>query len=214
MQAMARDPSTAHSQAPQHLKAVALRLFAERGINGVTVRQIAEAAGQKNHAAITYHFGSKEALIRQLVVDGAKAIDARRNAALEGAKATGGPHTVLQVMEILVESSVDQEPPPGGECYNRFIAGLQLSDRALFMDALEGRWNSGYQRCLSEIRRLMAHLPGELLNQRLVFMGGAIGGILAGRETELSDQSREHRMWSHPETLPRVARALASIIEG
>ena len=214
MQAMARDSSTAQSPAPQHLKAVALKLFAERGIDGVTVRQIAEAAGQKNHAAITYHFGSKEALIRQLVVDGAQAIDARRNAALDRAKAAGGPHSVLEVMEILVETSIDPDPPSWGECYNRFVVGLQLSNRALFMDALEGRWNSGYQRCLEEVRRLMAHCPGDLLNQRLVFMGGAIGGILPGRETELSDRSREHPMWSHPETLPRVARALASIIEG
>lgn len=214
LQAMAHETATLHSLAQQQLKAVALRLFAERGINGVTVRQIAEAAGQKNHAAITYHFGSKEALIRQLVVDGAKAIDARRNAALDRAQATGGPHTVLEVMEMLVESSVDHDPPPEGECYNRFVVGLQLSNRALFMDALEGRWNSGYQRCLGEVRRLMAHLPSDLLNQRLVFMGGAIGGILAGRETELSDRSREHLMWTHPDTLLRVAKALASIIEG
>ena len=210
---MARDPSTAHSEAQQRLKAIALKLFAERGIDGVTVRQIAEAAGQKNHAAITYHFGSKDALIRELVIDGAQAIDTRRNAALDRAKAAGGPHSVLEAMEILVETSVDPDPPASGECYNRFIVGLQLSNRALFMDALAGRWNSGYQRCLNEVRRLKAHVPAELLNQRLVFMGGAIGGILAGRETELADRSREHRMWSHPETLGRVARALASIIE-
>ena len=210
---MTRDPSTAHSEAPQQLKAVALKLFAEHGIDGVTVRQIAEAAGQKNHAAITYHFGSKDALIRELVVDGAHAIDERRNAALDHANAAGGPHSVIEVMEILVDTSVDPDPPASGECYNRFVVGLQLSNRALFMDALAGRWNSGYQRCLDEVRRLMAHMPAELLNQRLVFMGGAIGGILAGRETELSDRSREHPMWSHPETLGRVARALAAIIE-
>ena len=81
------------------------------------------------------------------------------------------------------------------------------------VDALAGRWNSGYQRCLDEVRRLMTDMPADLLNQRLVFMGGAIGGILAGRETELSDRSREHPMWSHPDTLGRVAHALASIIE-
>lgn len=210
---MARDPSTAHSEAPAHIKAVALKLFAERGVNGVTVRQIAEAAGQKNHAALTYHFGSKEALIREMIVDGARAIDARRNAALDRANAAGGPRTVLDVMAILVETSVDPDPPEWGECYNRFVVGLQLSNRALFMDALAGRWNSGYQRCLDEVRRLMPQMPADILNQRLVFMGGAIGGILAGRETELADRSRDHPMWSDAQTLDRVARALAAIIE-
>ena len=210
---MARDISTVHSDAPRHIKAVALKLFAERGIDGVTVRQIAEAAGQKNHAAILYHFGSKDMLVRELLIDGARAIDVRRNARLDRANATGGPYTVGEVMEILVETSVDPDPPAWGECYNRFLVGLQLSNRTLFMDALAGRWNVGYQRCLEEVRRLMAHVPRDLLNQRLVFMGGALSGILAGRETELADRSREHPMWSHPETLGRVARALTSVIE-
>ncbi len=210
---MARDISTVHSDAPRHIKAVALKLFAERGIDGVTVRQIAEAAGQKNHAAILYHFGSKDMLVRELLIDGARAIDVRRNAWLDRANAAGGPHTVVEVMEILVETSVDPDPPAWGECYNRFLVGLQLSNRTLFIDALAGRWNVGYQRCLEEVRRLMAHVPRDLLNQRLVFMGGALSGILAGRETELADRSREHPMWSHPETLGRVARALTSVIE-
>ena len=213
MPLMARDLSTAHSDAPTHIKAVALKLFAERGIDGVTVRQITEAAGQKNHAALTYHFGSKEALVRQLIVDGARAIDVRRNAALDQSAANGGPHTSLEVMEILVETSIDPDPPVWGECYNRFVVGLQLSHRALFMDALAGRWNSGYQRCLDEVRRLVPDTAPAVVNQRLVFMGGAISGILAGRETELADQSRNHPMWSSPATLGQVARALAGIIE-
>jgi AcrR family transcriptional regulator len=192
---------------------VALKLFAERGVDGVTVRQIADAAGQKNHAALTYHFGSKEALIREMIVDGARAIDARRNAALDAASEAGGPRTVLEVMQILVETSIDPDPPAWGECYNRFVVGLQLSNRGLFMDALAGRWNSGYQRCLDEVRRLMHGIPPDVLNQRLVFMGAALGGILAGRETELADQSRVHPMWSHPDTLSRVAGALAAMIE-
>ncbi|ALE17384.1 Transcriptional regulator, TetR family [Altererythrobacter epoxidivorans] len=193
---------------------MALKLFAERGVDGVTVRQIAEAAGQKNHAALTYHFGSKEALIRVLIVDGARAIDARRNAALDAASEAGGPKSVLEIMQILVDTSIDPDPPEWGECYNRFVVGLQSSNRALFMDALAGQWNSGYQRCLDEVRLLKKDISPSILNQRLVFMGGALGGILAGRETELADQSRQHPMWTHPDTLNQVARALTAIIEG
>lgn len=196
------------------MKSVALRLFAERGIDGVTLRQIAEALGSRNHSALTYHFGSKEALIRELIVDGAMQIDSRRNAALDRANATGGPHSVLEVMEILVETSIDPDPPAWGECYNRFVVGLQVSNRALFMDALAGRWNSGYQRCLDAVRKLKPDVPADIANQRLVFMGGAISGILAGRETELADKSRDHPMWSHPQTLHRVAEALAAIVDG
>ena len=69
---MASTAPKPRSDAAEHLKAVALRLFAEKGIDGVTVRQIAEAAGQKNHAVVGYYFGSKEALVRELIVDGAR----------------------------------------------------------------------------------------------------------------------------------------------
>lgn len=204
--------ASAPHDAPHHIKLVALRLFAQHGVDGVSVRQIAEAAGQKNHNAITYHFGSKDALIRELIVDGAKAIDQRRNAALDQAQAAGGPTSVAQVMEILVDTSIDPNPPTWGESYTRFIVGLQMSNRALFMDALAGRWNSGYLRCLDEVRRLCAAMPADILNQRLVFMGSALGGIISAREAELADHSRSHPMWSAPETLRRVAAALAAII--
>ncbi|MEV4345226.1 helix-turn-helix domain-containing protein [Actinoplanes sp. NPDC049596] len=43
------------------------RLFAERGVFSVSNRQISEAAGQGNTAAVGYHFGSKEDLVRAIV---------------------------------------------------------------------------------------------------------------------------------------------------
>jgi AcrR family transcriptional regulator len=210
---MSAPPPTIRTAASEHLKAHALKLFAERGIDGVTVRQIADAAGQKNHAALTYYFGSKDQLVRELIVDGARAIDERRNTWLDERQAAGGPVSVFEVIRGLVVTSIDPDPPEWGECYNRFVVGLQMSNRALFMDALDGRWNRGYLRCLDEVRRLRPDMPPEMLNQRLVFMGGALGGILAGREAELADRSREHAMWSNLRTLDAVAQALAAIIE-
>lgn len=195
------------------LKAVALRLFAERGVDGVTVREIAEALGSKNHSALTYHFGSKDALVRELIVDGARAIDDRRNAWLDTREAEGGPTSVRDIMAGLVLTSVDPDPPAGGECYNRFFASLQTSNRGLFMAALGGRWNSGYQRCLEHVRRLRPDIPAPDLNRRLVFMGAAIGAILAAREAALADASRSHPMWDDTATLSDAAAALAAMIE-
>lgn len=211
--AMASDALPVRSDAAQLLKAVALRLFAEHGVDGVTVRQIAEAAGQKNHAAVGYYFGSKEELIREVIVDGARLIDDQRNAWLDRIEAEGGPATVLDVVEGLVRTSLDPDPPEWGECYNRFVVGLALAQRKVFMDALEGRWNSGYQRCFDHIRRLMPQVPRKELNQRLLFMGSALGAILASREAELADRSRPHPTWSADATLGRIARSLAAMLE-
>ena len=210
---MAEPQTNRSSDAAEIIKAAALKLFAERGIDGVTVRQIAEAAGQKNHAAVGYYFGSKEELVRQLIVDGARLIDDQRNLWLDGAEAQGGPFTILEIVEGLVRTSLNPHPPAGGESYNRFVVMLGLTHRALFMDALEGRWNRGYLRALDHIRRLKPEISTSLMNQRLLFMGAALGGILASRERELADQSRPHPMWNAPSTLHEIARSLAAMIE-
>lgn len=210
---MANPAPKVRSDAAEHLKAVALRLFAERGIDGVTVRQIAEAAGQKNHAVVGYYFGSKEALVRELIVDGARAIDIRRNAWLDACEAKGGPHNVTEVIEGMIETSLDPDANPGDESFNRFFTLLGLSHRGFFMEALEGRWNTGYQRCLEHLRRLMPEMPAAKKNERFVFLGSTLGAILASRESELSDKSRPHRMWQSGATLKHAAKVIAAMIE-
>lgn len=210
--ATARDVHSG-SDAGEELKAAALRLFAEHGASAVTVRQIALAAGQRNHAAVGYHFGSKEALLRAVIAHGAQLIDELRNAMLDEIERAGGPARVFEITRCLVRSSLPDADPPWSDCYNRFIVSLELSNRALFMDALEGKWNSGYLRCLEHLRRLLPQLAPSVMNQRLLFMGAALGGILAARERELGDQSRPHAMWGNDATLDEVAHALAAILE-
>ncbi|HEY2428433.1 MAG TPA: TetR family transcriptional regulator [Acidimicrobiales bacterium] len=39
------------------------RLFASRGVHQATMREITEAAGQRNVSALTYHFGSREGVL-------------------------------------------------------------------------------------------------------------------------------------------------------
>jgi AcrR family transcriptional regulator len=43
------------------------QLFAEHGIAAVPLRDIGIAAGQKNHAAVQYHFGDRESLVREII---------------------------------------------------------------------------------------------------------------------------------------------------
>jgi AcrR family transcriptional regulator len=198
--------------AAEQMKAAALRLFAEHGVDAVSVRQIAEAAGQKNHAVVGYYFGSKEDLVRAVIVHGAKLIDELRNRMFDEMEARGGPSSVVEVTACLVRSSLPPAPAPWSECYNRFVVVVALSNRRRFMVAMEGRWNSGYLRGLDHIRRLLPDLPAVVLSQRLVFMGAAIGGVLAARESELADRSRPHPTWSDEATLDHFARSLAAMV--
>lgn len=200
------------SEAARHLKQIACRLFAGRGVDGVTVREIAEAAGQKNHAAVGYHFGSKEALIRELVLDGARLIDERRNAALDGLEREDRV-SVRAVCEVLIRTSIELEGSGLEDSYNRFVVMLAMTHRDVLMAALDGRWNSGYQRCLDHLRRLMPAMAAARKTERLVFVGAYLGSVLAGREAALADASREHPTWGSPEALDNFATTMAAIVE-
>ena len=201
------------SPAARRLLQTACRMFAERGVDGVTVREIAEAAGQKNHAAVGYHFGSKEALIRRLILEGAVLIDGHRNQALDALEASGRPITVRDIVEVLIRSSIELEGSGLEDCYCRFLITLRSTYHELFMDTLAGRWNSGYQRCLTPLRAVMPDMPAEVKNERFVFMEVFLGGVLAAREAALADQSRHHPTWSSDQTLVHFATAMTAMLE-
>lgn len=55
------------------------RLFAEHGLFVVSNRQVSEAAGQGNNAAVGYHFGTKTDLVRAIVDKHAAQIEERRS---------------------------------------------------------------------------------------------------------------------------------------
>lgn len=71
---MPRDPEPAR----RALVAAGERLFAERGIRGVSLREINKAAGQRNSSALHYHFRSRDGLLQAILVPHVEAIRARR----------------------------------------------------------------------------------------------------------------------------------------
>lgn len=194
------------------LKESAQRLFAENGIDGVSVRDIASAADQKNPTAIGYHFGSKNGLITELVIDGAALIDQRRNQRLDQLEAGGGPTEIREIVDILIYPSIDLYEGKKPESFNRFINMLAQSHRDLFEDAIGDEWNTGFQRCLDHLRRLMPDISEQEKNQRFVFMQTYLGSAIAARERRLADEDYGDSMWSKPETLKHFARTVIAIL--
>src|SRR5436309_1601566 len=83
-------------ETPDLILSVAERLFAEHGVDQVSLAQINREAGQRNRSAINYHFGSKQSLppakvFIQGLIDG---ITALVEAPVTGAnKRARGPRT-------------------------------------------------------------------------------------------------------------------------
>lgn len=179
----------------EHLKRVARRLFAERGVDGVAIRDIVAASGQRNGASIHYYFGTKDALVRELIIDGASFIDERRNRALDELEQSTPAPSVAELVELLIRTSFGDPRNAEDATFLRFIAALQLNRREQFMDALGNRWNRGFQRAIEHIRKACAHVPAAVLNSRLVQLSVTLGAMLAQREAALADPARAGSLW-------------------
>lgn len=59
------------------------RLFAERGVEHVSMRQIGERAQQRNNSAVQYHFGDRSGLIQALYDLRLLPLDTERHRMLE-----------------------------------------------------------------------------------------------------------------------------------
>jgi AcrR family transcriptional regulator len=193
------------------LKQVARHLIAEHGVRDVTIREIAKAAGQKNVGVVGYYFGSKENLIAEILVDGAKLIEAAREAHLDRLEAAGGPRTVLEAVEALVLPSAHVGETGEADHFNRFL--YALSGRGIVDKTLEGRWNTGYQRCLTHLRRLMPDMPLAAKNRRFIFVGVYLGSLLATRETMMNDPARDHPNWRSDAMLRDIVQTTAAILK-
>jgi AcrR family transcriptional regulator len=87
------------------------RLFAERGIDSVSLREVAEAAGQRNSVAIQYHFGGRDGLLRAAITYRAAATAAVRLAMLADLLTQNREPDIRELVAAIVMPSASQLVP-------------------------------------------------------------------------------------------------------
>ncbi|AXK65165.1 MULTISPECIES: TetR/AcrR family transcriptional regulator [Burkholderia] len=176
------------------LKEEAQRLFALRGLDGVSVQDIISAAGQRNSASLRYYFGNKLELARELIVDGARLIDEDRQARVDRLEAEGAL-SVRAVLGALLFPMLELANRTGQATYIRMIANLQLNNRAFLREALGNKWNVGYQRCNALLRDLLLGIDHALVDHRLSLVGIYGNAALAAWEAS-RDSGELGRLWA------------------
>lgn len=95
---MARDASATRGK----LLDSALRLWAERGVEVVTLAEIQAAAGQRNASALHYHFGSRDGLLAAVFERHVPRIRARRRELLDAATESAELRPVAEALVLPV----------------------------------------------------------------------------------------------------------------
>lgn len=103
----------------QRLITAAETLFAERGIEGVSLREINSAAGQKNSTALQYHFRNRFGLLKAVLTKHHVDVEARRNELLDLYEAAGADDLRALAEALVRPSATKLADPDGGRCYLR-----------------------------------------------------------------------------------------------
>ncbi len=106
----------------QRLIAAAEELFAERGIEGVSLREINAAAGQRNATALQYHFGDRHGLVTAVLRKHEPGIDAHRHRLLDGCAADGADDLRSLADALVRPAAAKLADPGGGRAYLRVHA--------------------------------------------------------------------------------------------
>jgi AcrR family transcriptional regulator len=170
------------------LIAVAERLFAERGIEAVSLREIAAAAGQRNNSAAAYHFGSRQGLIDAIFVARMAPIDRLRQAMLDDLEATCRRSDLDALCEALVlplVSALDEEAGYGH--YARFLAQVLSAPEFTLLNARIAGVTGGLRRVTDWLDAALVHLPPAVRAERITLAAGFVVHSLADRERAAYD---------------------------
>ncbi len=186
------------------------RLFAERGIEGVSLRDVSAAAGQRNHNAAQYHFGDRLGLVAAVYENRMTIVDARRRAYLENIADDDVRGLVAAIVVPLVEVVAQVDG-----WYARFQARTRWDREA--WDALQ-RVPSGasFTTAMRKLNRALDDLSRPVRHSRLDQLMTLVLGTIAGWEgasergqSRLSADALENELIS-----TGVAVLTAPVLEG
>ena len=155
------------------------RLFAERGFNGVSVRELA-AAAQVNIASIGYHFKSKEGLLSEVYRRHCEPMIEERLRGLEASSRLRGKAKVAAIIEAFIRPALQQVEAEDGETFIRLRAVLSGENSELLEKLVAENFDQSSTAFIDELCACLPHLTRTDVCWRFHFLLGAIYYTAAG----------------------------------
>jgi AcrR family transcriptional regulator len=168
-----------HVDTRESLLDAAERLFSEHGIQAASLRAITQEAGA-NLAAVHYHFGSKDGLVRAVFVRRLKPIHEERMQRLAACELTA-PDGVEQVLHAFVAPALRmaREQPEGTRAFARLMGRVFSEPAEEVRSIVSEQLGVTVQPFLTALQQVLPALPQPELLWRFHFSGGAMGHTLS-----------------------------------
>lgn len=145
-------------------------LFAEHGIEAVSLRRIAIAAEHGNNNAVQYHFKSKMGLVQAIFMHRVAEMDEPRKALLAKAKAEGQLQDARTLLEMISLPHLTLRDASGKHPYAGFLAQYLIRyqtagmEHAAYAPVPEA---SALRSILDLLEQRIAYVPPELARSRV-----------------------------------------------
>jgi AcrR family transcriptional regulator len=184
----------------------ALQLFAERGLDGVSLAQINRAAGQRNATALHYHFGGREGVIQAIFDRHTPAVNVLREGLIR--KLPTVPDA-RDLVHVLLYPLVEQVRNEAGCYYLQFLAQMTNNPNIPLLGL--DRSDSGVlQRQQQLFQTLLATLPPELAELKMNLLVLMLFNGLAGYAREVQQSALE--LPRHELVVEELLRAGAAVL--
>ncbi len=154
-------------------------LFIERGYEALSLRQVTARAGA-NLAAVNYHFGSKDAMLKELLSHRLDRLNEERLRLLDACEAGDNVPDCVAILGVLFVPALQLgRDPAGGPAFLRLL-GRVYSDASPFIrDHLQQHYRPIFGRFFEAFARALPQLPRSELGLRLHFALKSLSGVLA-----------------------------------
>lgn len=186
----------------ERLILAAERLFAERGIGGVSLREIGTAAGQRNNSAAQYHFDTKQGLVDAVYEFRMHPVNERRLALVQQVERDHRTGDLRALVEALVHPFAESLSP--GSHYARFQAQVWADGAHAQLLTFELKGMEGIRRLMTWLDSCLVALPQPLRNLRMMLMCRFMILALADYERELETSAAQ---------APPLAAVVANVVD-
>ncbi|MHC9297370.1 TetR family transcriptional regulator [Mycobacterium sp. LTG2003] len=160
------------------------RLYAEHGVFAVSNRQVSEAAGQGNNAAVGYHFGTKTDLVRAIEHKHRGPIEFLREQMVDG---IGNSSELRDWVSCLVQPLTDHLAALGNPTWYARFAAQVMTDPAyhniVVRDALS---SPSLVQVIDGMNNCLPDLPAEIRTERNIMARNLLMHSCADRERALA----------------------------